>query len=164
MSESAIPLASLVIAGLAVFVGPFVSWRVAKKQIENAAELAKYQMAASAEVAKKQMLGPMRQAWINELRALVAEIVSDCLHYFQAGYEDREDRDYQRIALIEHKLALLINPKEELHQTLLHQVRTMVRSLEHGKEGEIDFINAYETVVATAQAVLKTEWNVVKDT
>jgi hypothetical protein len=38
----------------------------------------------------------------------------------------------------------------------------MVGALARGKEGQVDFINAYETVIATAQKVLKAEWNVVK--
>ena len=78
MDPTVISILSLVVALLAVFIGPFVSWKVAKKQIES-----------STRVARQQLLGPMRQAWINELRELISETASSCLHYWQAGFEDR---------------------------------------------------------------------------
>jgi uncharacterized protein YneF (UPF0154 family) len=65
IDPAVIPVLSLVVALLAVFVGPFVSWKVVKKQIES-----------SSRTARQQMLGPMRQAWINELRELIAEVAS----------------------------------------------------------------------------------------
>jgi len=131
-----IPILSLVVAVLAVFVGPFISWKVAKRQIE-----------ASSAVARSQMLGPMRQAWINELRELVSEIASSCLHYWQAGFEDRTDEEYKRITDIEHKIQLMINPKEKDHQELVAKIKLMVQSLSRGKEGDDEFFESYESVM-----------------
>jgi len=71
ISVELIPVLSLMVAALAVFFGPLLSARVAKRA----------------------MLGPMRQKWINDLRELLSEISSRCLHYFQAGYEDRSDQE-----------------------------------------------------------------------
>ena len=48
--DNAIPILSLIVAALAVFVGPFISWFVAKSQL-----------ASSLEIANKQIIAPMRQ-------------------------------------------------------------------------------------------------------
>ena len=71
-----IPTLSLIVAAIAVFFGPWISLRIAKRQ-----------MASSAEVANKQITAPMRQAWINNLRDLIAELAGDALHYFPAGHD-----------------------------------------------------------------------------
>ena len=78
--DKTIPVLSLVVAALAVFVGPLISWLVAKHQV-----------ASSLEVANKQIIAPMRQAWINSLRDLLAELTSSALHYHVAGFEERTD-------------------------------------------------------------------------
>lgn len=150
-TQTIIPILSLSIALLAVFVGPFVSWKIAKKQID-----------AASKTARQQMLGPMRQAWINELRALLAEVASSCLYYWQAGFENRTEEEYKRITDIEHKIQLMMNPKEADHQLLLENIRSMIGFLHVGEEANADFLAAYETVTKTSKDVLKKEWNVIK--
>jgi hypothetical protein len=39
-----LPTLSLVVAGLAVFIGPFVSWRISKRQAETSLRVANKQM------------------------------------------------------------------------------------------------------------------------
>ena len=150
---STISILSLAVALLAVIVGPFVSWKIAKKQIES-----------SSRTARQQMLGPMRKAWINELRELISEVASSCLYYWQAGFEDRSETEYKRITDIEHKIQLMINPREQAHQLLVSQIRAMIESLSQGKDGDKAFFASYETVMKTGKDVLKKEWNVVKET
>lgn len=87
---TAIPILSLVVAALAVFVGPIISRRVANRQLE-----------ANLDVANKQIIAPMRQGWINMLRDLLSEITSSALHYHVAGFEDRTDEDYQHLTHLE---------------------------------------------------------------
>jgi Zn-dependent protease with chaperone function len=78
-----IAILSLVVAALAVFVGPLISWFVSKRQL-----------ASSLEVANKQVVAPMRQAWINNLRDVLSELLSSALHYYVSGFEDRSDAEY----------------------------------------------------------------------
>jgi hypothetical protein len=139
--ENTIPILSLLIALLAVFIGPMLSARSAK----NA------------------MLGPMRQEWINNLRSLLAEIASSCLHYYQSGYEDRTEEEYRRIKDIEHKILFMINPNEIEHQNLVKIIRKMAESLDRGKQGDDDFIASYKELLSEGRNVLKKEWNVVKN-
>jgi hypothetical protein len=57
-----IPIISLLIAFLAVIVGPFICWMIAKKQAE-----------VSIRMARRNTIAPMRQQWINDLRTRIIE-------------------------------------------------------------------------------------------
>ena len=149
--DSAIPILSLLVAALAVFVGPVISFHVAKRQIRS-----------SLEAANKQITAPMRQAWINNLRDLLAELASSALHYHVAGFEDRTDVEYQRLTLLEHKIQLMLNPKEDDHKHLEELIRRMISAIDHGKEGAKEFVATHPAVMKLSREVLKREWNVVK--
>jgi uncharacterized protein YneF (UPF0154 family) len=61
MPQTLIPILSLVVAVIAaVFVGLYVSWRVAQRQFR-----------VNLAIATKQLVAPMRQAWINNFRDVV---------------------------------------------------------------------------------------------
>jgi hypothetical protein len=149
--DNLIPIFSLVVAFFAVFVGPLISLRIARRQVLS-----------SLEVANKQILGPMRQAWINSLRDLFAELASSALHYAVAGYEDRTDEEYRRLTLLEHKIQLMLNPNEDDHKTLELQVRKMVGALNRGHEADQDFRDAYGTIMKFSREVFKREWDRVR--
>jgi hypothetical protein len=150
--QNAIPILSLIVAILAVFVGPLISWQITKRQI-----------ASSLKAANKQIVAPMRQAWINGLRDLIAEISSSALHYYQTGYEDRKDEEYKRITELEGKISLMLNFKEDDHKKLHDLIRQMLTSLKKGKEGEEIFTAAHPKVPALSRSILKREWDRVKE-
>lgn len=150
--DKAIPVLSLVVAALAVVVGPLISWLVAKHQI-----------ASSLEVANKQIIAPMRQAWINNLRDLVAELTSSALHYHVAGFQERKDDEYRRLTLLEHKVALMLNPLEDDHKQLEQLIRQMVSALERGREGETELVRVHPAVMDLSRQIFKGEWNRVRD-
>ncbi|MEK6599419.1 MAG: hypothetical protein AABY52_03640 [Deltaproteobacteria bacterium] len=147
-----IPILSLVVAILAVLVGPIISWKIAKRHV-----------ASSLKIANKQIVAPMRQAWINSLRDLIAEISSSALHYHQAGYEDRKDEEYKRVTELEGKISLMLNFKEDDHKKLHDLIRKMLASLERKKEGDNIFITTHPEVLAVSRDILKREWNRVKE-
>ena len=150
--ENIIPVLSLIVAALAVFVGPIISWLVTKRQISS-----------SLEVANKQIIAPMRQAWINNLRDLVAELTSNALHYHVAGFEERTDEEYRRLTLLEYKVALMLNPLEDDHKRLEQLIRQMVSALEREREGEANFVEVHPTVKDLSRQIFKREWNRVRD-
>lgn len=134
---------------VAVIIGPFLSIRAAKTQ----------------------MLGPMRQAWINDLRDTMAEFVARIqLGYGVVGDTSTHDdavRHAARTTRIEHiqvtknllhKIALLINPLEEDHQELLRLARSAHAKYMSGMPVE----TLVEPLLEQTQRVLKREWNVVK--
>jgi len=86
-ADKAIPVLSLVVAALAVFISPLVSFFISRGQIKNSLELNQRQTNSSLAVANKQIVAPMRQKWINDLRDLIAELASDSLHYFRSGHD-----------------------------------------------------------------------------
>ena len=92
-------------AVLAVFVGPLISMLVTRKQIE-----------ASTHVTNKQILSPIRQNWINDLRSVLAEFTSKAKIHFEC--EDSCDNHYSQIIELEHRLYLMLNPKEKDHEEL----------------------------------------------
>lgn len=149
-----LPFLSLVVAVLAVVVGPLISWCVAMRQLQT-----------SLRVSNKQIIAPMRQAWINNLRELVAELSGKCAHYWAAGYEDRDDAEYRHITELVHKLELYINSAEADHAALLAQVRIMEQLLSAGSNQETDrtFWEAHHRVMELSQKILKREWDRVKE-
>jgi hypothetical protein len=112
----------------------------------------------------KQIIAPMRQAWINNLRELLAELSGKGAHYWAAGFEEREDAEYMRIKELVSRLELYLNPKEDDHAQLVVSVRSMVGALSQGSNPQTDeaFWEAHEKVSALAKTILKREWNRVK--
>jgi hypothetical protein len=147
----AIPILSLIVAAVAVFVGPIVSLLITRRQIKSAQR-----------VATQQVIAPMRQAWINGLRKLLAELLSASRHYYTSGYEHRSETEYRRMDELEEEIRLMLNPTEEQHQDLVKSIREMMHSLSMGKGHDEKFIAAHERTTSLAQAILKAEWNRTK--
>jgi len=97
-----LPIISLIIAALAVGVGPYITLRISRRQIE-----------LSRRIASKQIVAPMRQVWINELRNKVAELSSSALHCWNtgSGLDARTDAEVRRLGQLEQEIELMINPK-----------------------------------------------------
>jgi hypothetical protein len=72
-------------------------------------------------------------------------------HYWAAGFEERRDKEYERITELECKLALFINPREEDHKNLLDKARLMVAFLEQGKEADENFWKSHKAVIELSQ-------------
>ncbi len=149
-----IPILSLIVAALAVFVGPIISWRVSTRQL-----------IATLEVSNKQIIAPMRQKWINDLRDIFSEITSSALHYYVAGFEDRTDQEYQHLTHLQYKVILMLNPREGDHKQLEKLIAQMINMLAQGwsKKLDTEFSACHKQVIALSRDVLKREWDRVKD-
>lgn len=148
-----VPVLSLIVAALAVFVGPVIGWIAGRQQMQ-----------ASLAVANKQILAPMRQAWINQLRDNVAEFVSKTMHYYVAGFDDRTDAEYQKLELLENRIALMVNVDEPDHKELLEIMRRAISALErgHNQNQECQFLTAHDALVPLSRKILRREWGRVK--
>jgi hypothetical protein len=163
-ADKAIPVLSLVVAALAVFISPLVSFFISRRQIRNSLELNQRQTDSSLAVANKQIVAPMRQKWINDLRDLIAELASDSLHYFRAGHDFEGYKNFQRLTFLESKIQLMLNPNEEDHQKLEWMIAEMLKALQSGGEqGRADFIATHPEVMKFSRQVFKREWNRVKE-
>ncbi len=153
MNTTTISILSLIVAGLAVFVGPIVSYIITNRQIKF-----------TISISKKQIISPIRQEWINELRLLIAEITSRAVHYYVSGTENRKNSDYYRLTELEHTIKLYINPQEEDHLKLTQLIRQMTTKLYSTKfEEETMFWEAYNEILTLSQTILKREWERVKN-
>jgi hypothetical protein len=149
----AIPILSLVVAVLAVFVGPLISWVITKRQLE-----------AAVRIASLQIVAPMRQTWINELRQKLSEFSSSALHYFVAGFENRTDAEYKRMAALEHEIALMLSPDDQPeHGELLQAIRKMLAALETASTRSDEFVEAQNKAEDLSRSILKTEWQNVEE-
>jgi hypothetical protein len=163
-ADKAIPVLSLVVAALAVFISPLVSFFISRRQVKNSLELNQRQTDSSLAVANKQIVAPMRQKWINDLRDLIAELASDSLHYFRAGHDFEGYKNFQRLTFLESKIQLMLNPNEEDHQKLEWMIAEMLKALQSGGEqGRADFIATHPEVMKFSRQVFKREWNRVKE-
>jgi len=161
--ERFIPILSLLVALLAVFVGPAISLRIAKQQLRASSDLANNQIRSALEASSKQITAPMRQAWINSLRDLLAELTSSALHYYVAGFEERTDKEYQRLTFLQSKVGLMLNPNEEDHQRLEELVGKMINSIQYERGKPDEFPESHVQVTALSRTVLKREWHVIKE-
>jgi hypothetical protein len=157
-----IPTLSLIVAALAVFVGPIISWAIARRQLRASAQLAVAQIEAAMLTSHQQTIAPMRQAWINSLRDLLAELVSSALHYYVSGYEDRTDAEYRHVTLLEAKVQLMLNTNEEDHRKLENMIRRMVAAIQYRKGEPDKFPDLHTEVLALSRTILKREWDRVK--
>lgn len=166
-----LPLGTLAIAALAVFVGPWISARATERQIRASQLSIEKQIHASLLSANKQIIAPMRQAWINSLRDKVADILSTAWWYHVSG-EDPEGPDHdglaearveKRLRFMEQQIALMLNLGEPDHVELLELVNKTVASC-HAQSGmETDFRDYHENCAASCRRVLKKEWNRVRE-
>lgn len=143
-------IVAAITALVAVAVGPFLTIRASKTQ----------------------MLGPMRQAWINSLRDTVAEFSASIhvgpyqvtallaqddsiRHTAEAEKHNRVQNTYR----LKEKICLLINPKEEDHQELVRLAENAYTAYLSGQDTSVPLL----ALRKYTQAVLKTEWKVVKE-
>jgi hypothetical protein len=152
-----ISILSLVVAGVAVFVGPLVTWAIAKQQMA----ITKGQIDTAQRIADKQVIAPMRQAWINDLRKLLGEVLSASLHYYVAGYENRSDADYRRMTDVQQQMELMLNPTEDLHRGLVKAVGVLVAAIEDEAKFH-EFPDLHKRANDLGHLVLKAEWERLK--
>jgi hypothetical protein len=152
-----LPILSLAIALLAVFIGPLVTLRIGRTQI-----------GLSRRIASKQIVAPMRQAWINTFREKLAEFTSAASHYWNVrqiatGTVELKDEEQRRLAQLEHEIELLINPSEQDHKDLVETIKQIPWRLERGTDEFGEFNPLMDKATALGQRIFKTEWDRIKN-
>jgi hypothetical protein len=183
MSETATNFILTVTALVAVILTPGITVLVTRWQTGSAAKLAQQQIATSGESVRQQIasassiaqqqiraqiVSTNRQNWINTLRDTIAEMQSlaavlalDSEDHFL----EKEDRisHSQRIAFLHSKAALLINPAEPDHASLLEALGHLTyRAMNPGASVDHSFRKLQLEITSQAQPVLKREWERVK--
>ena len=145
----------LFIPSIVAFLAVLISWR--------SLTIANRHMRAAVKIADKQITAPMRQAWINKLREMLAELTSVCTHYRVAGIEGRSGEEVTAVILLVDHIRLMLNPKEDDHQRLEEQLHEMVENIAEQKANKDEFLEIREKVFYLSKRVLKREWNRVKE-
>ncbi|MEJ1371037.1 MAG: hypothetical protein RPU61_07060 [Candidatus Sedimenticola sp. (ex Thyasira tokunagai)] len=145
-SSEIISFLAMLVSLTAVIVGPIVTFKVAKRQI----------------------VSPIRQKWIDELRELISEYLSECEKLLVLGEdgilnkEETDEKIFTRLLYLEQKLKLMLNPNEERHIELLKIVKEITEEIHHGVGNIIDFGGKLKGATEVSQKILKEEWVRVK--
>ncbi len=150
---------SLLIALLAVFFGPIMSFFAAKLTLRS-------QIAVAERTIRSQVLSVNRQQWINTLRDTISEYVS-LLWVSSAGFLDDQNSypEMQRVTQVKTKLSLLLNPTEEDHKQLDQLLtKAMVQVAQESQKTQVskEFIDIHDEITRLSQRILKREWERVK--
>ena len=158
-----VPLISAATALVAVIVSPFVSWKIAKRQIN------------ASNVSSK------RQVWIDELRKDVAEALAVIARIQELKrpnpglireelldiFDKRMEAQLRAIEL-RMRITLRLNPNEQDHIDLEEAFRNLSDSSPDPKPNETEqdllalqkkFASARDEVIKITRKILKIEWN-----
>lgn len=123
------------------------------------------QMELSKEEIKLEVLSKNRQAWINTLRDELSRFIGEVSYtmLLQAKGEQAETQhireSVKKLAEIEAKIKLLINPTETNHQKLVELLQQIFLELSLKKPIK----NKVDELVNVSQVILKEEWIRVKN-
>jgi Icc-related predicted phosphoesterase len=153
-SSNSLPsILSLAVAALAVVVGPYITMRISRRQLE-----------LSRRIASKQIVAPMRQAWINDLRNKVAELSSSALYYWNTKFDEQTDEKTRRVWQLQEEIKLMINPGEDDHKALVSAISQLLSAMERGTEADVpEFAKARHDTTVISQRIFKTEWDRIKN-
>ena len=146
-------IASAMTAMAAVIISPLITYSTVRKQI------------------RANLVSGNRQAWINALRDELAEafelltwqfLLRPGTHSGEEGYKYVSERR-ARIRLLIYRIRLRLNAQEQESHALLDLLGKLESlALTSNGHGGPEFEEKMEEAVATAQKILKLEWNRVK--
>lgn len=132
---------------VAVIVGPVITWRVARSQI-NA-----------------NVRANNRQKWINSLRNNLSEFLSSqrliCLYHHGNPFDNEIATESFQKMLQESMIRLLINPNEEDHAELvrlLHEsieMQDKIIATKDWKDSDLDLDGLHDKIIKLSQSILK---------
>lgn len=170
-----------IVALIALFLGPWMQWRIAKRQVRMQSEIAKLQIETQSRIATRQIadnISTKRQSWIDELRKDAAEFLTVVgriqelkrprVEQIIAVSEIADDFKERLAAEMRAKelgtrITLRLNPNEDEHNRLITLIDAMM-SKGPEEEAQIaqEFNEASHAVVRHLQVILKHEWERVK--
>jgi len=150
-----ITIFSGIVALLALFLGPFVTFLIGKRQI----------------------ISPMRQTWINELRELLSQFILISHNYQDNLSLKGEKSHYQELLTIHYRLVLMINRNEFRHRELIKKTKRITKLVTKSEMGrttkiiraDIDMepirnklTKHIKELIELSQDILKEEWEATK--
>lgn len=141
-----------------VIIGSFIQFKIAQKQLKASA---------------KSNLAMLREKWINDLRDQMSEFVSSIsmLTLFVAtkaidkpSFRDR----YERVAFLNTKVKLLIDPNEPGHRELVEKNEELLSKFwdvisKSESTKHIGIRKNIEEVIEISQKIMKKEWERIRE-
>lgn len=137
---------AMLVSLAAVTIGPIVTFKIAKRQI----------------------VSPIRQKWIDELREIISEYLSECEKLIVLGEDGIlnkkiTDKDiFKKLLYLQQKLKLMLNPNESKHIELLDLIESITDEIHHGVSNLVEFGGKLNGATEISQKILKEEWVRVK--
>ncbi len=162
-----LPIVTIVI----VITGAIITLRQLKLRTEESIntlnQTVNKQMELSKEQIKLEVLSKNRQAWINTLRDELSRFIGEASYIMLLQAKEKEEQDeiqhtresVKKLAEIEAKIKLLINPTETNHQKLVKLLQQIFLELSLKKTIK----NKVDELVNISQVILKEEWIRVKN-
>lgn len=142
-----VSIVAVMVSLVAVIVGPIVSFKVAKRQI----------------------VSPIRQKWIDELREIISEYLSESKNLIVLGEDGMLNKEvmkediFKKLLYLQQKLNLMLNPNEPKHIELLELIESITDEIHHGVNNYIEFGGKLRGATEISQKILKEEWVRVKE-
>lgn len=177
------------VALVALFLGPLMQWKIAKRQVQMQADVATLQIETQSRIATRQIadnISSKRQNWIDELRKDAAEFltvvgriqelkrprVEQLIEMTEIAKDFKERIEAEmRAKELGTRIKLRLNPNEAEHNRLVELIGKMSskgfnlnRSYSPSEEEQVAcaFNEASNAVVGHLQTILKHEWERVK--
>jgi hypothetical protein len=159
MDPQLVSLVSACTALVATIAGPLATLRVSRRQFDAT------------------VLSTGRQKWIDALRDLLADLISQLagLSLLKGRWAGEWDRGLgplhadpslvakaERLVLVRWKIRLMLNLTEADHQELDRLIGAAVQRLRNEPPGEADTDADIENISRQAKGILKREWERVK--
>jgi hypothetical protein len=145
----------------AIIIGPFVSWKIAKRQISATTVTAS------------------RQRWINNFQNTLADFLTNTSMYYaidknhdlikqknpDGQLQLEQIHRIEQVTQLSYKIQLLINPNEADHKTLASLADCICSKLNTPKEESKNFQEREtkkEEFIRLSQKLLKCEWERIK--
>lgn len=119
-------------------------------------------------VARMQTVSPIRQKWIDELRTLLSEYVSECEGLVFLGKDgllnasSLDEALIKRLLYLGARIELMLNPIEAAHSELIDIVRSISEDVYHGAGDLLDFGGRVKGVTEVSRRIFKDEWGKIK--
>lgn len=178
-----------IVALVALFLGPWMQWRIAKRQVQMQADIANLQIETQSRIATRQIadnISTKRQNWIDELRKDAAEFLTVvgriqelkrphseqliAMTEIVGDYKERLAAE-MRAKELGTRIKLRLNPNEAEHNRLVELIADLaskgyILNRKYSPEEEVEtsriFNAASNAVISHLQTILKHEWERVK--
>ncbi len=138
-----LPIASLLVALVALFVGPWFSWRTARSQVKSSS----------------------RQAWLDTVRSKIAQLMLMCsnVHKSVQAKQAPSESLIEEMLLLRLELELYLNPKKPSQQLILEDAMLLYTACKlSGEKAFTNYALLNAKIGEDTQALVKEVWEKIK--